>query len=187
MLQLVPSHAPYPNSPSFACWAPHSCTGEGESTEWPCGWESYLGSLARSSPCSTWQCAWPWSSSYGSHPFAAHRTRRCTSESLPACHMCQHRERRGRTQENECCVFGVFCFFPPSLNCNFWCNWIKMWCVKSVGTRPLPPLIPGMLSTIPESAGAALESAKALLQWMLYETNKHPPAPRCLSRDRFIT
>lgn len=55
--------------------------------------------------------------------------------------------------------------------------------------RPPPSLIPDMLNTVHESAGAALELAEALLQWMLCETNKHstPPAPGYLPRDSFVT
>lgn len=46
-----------------------------------------------------------------------------------------------------------------------------------MGLRPPRSLIPDMLSIILEIARAALESAEALLQWMLCETNKHLPPP----------
>lgn len=48
---------------------------------------------------------------------------------------------------------------------------------EDYNVRPPPSLIPEMLSTVPERAGATLDSAEALLQWMLFETNKHPPPP----------
>lgn len=158
--------------------------GKGSASGRPCRWESYLGSLARSSPCSTWLRGRPWSSSYGTHPSAARRTHRCTSGFLPECHMCQHRERRGGKHRKMSVVWSLWDFFF------LFKSWFLMYIEsKCVGVRPPPSLIPDMLTTIHESAGAALESAEALLQWMLCETNKHPPppAPGSLPRDSFVT
>lgn len=85
---------------------------------------SYLGSLARSSPCSTWLCGWAWSSSCGTRPFAARRSHTCIGRSLPGHHVwqCGEGENTGRWVLHG----GLGCFsFLIAISA---IHWIKMWC-----------------------------------------------------------